>query len=122
MGRPKNPDGRRNHENVMLSDAERDLIDSVRGDVKRGPWIRQAAVEAARRAADSRIQESLGIKVITDDRQPPGTVSVIAPGEGKAEVRSFALEPAAEPSRKRKLPCEHRVQPGSYCTRCKRLI
>lgn len=61
MPRPPSPDGHRNHENVMLSDAERDLIDSVRGDLKRGPWIRQAALQVARGELvpkNSGIQES----------------------------------------------------------------
>jgi len=43
------------------------------------------------------------IPVIADDRQPPGIVSVAAPGEEKTEVRSFALaaeEPAPKPARK----------------------
>jgi hypothetical protein len=67
------------------------------------------------------------IPVTVDDRQPPGIVSVIAPGEEKTDVRSFALAPeeaapAAFRKPRAKGPCEHRVRPGSYCTRCGHLI
>lgn len=49
MARPKSEHGRRVHVNVMLSEAEAALVDSVRGGVARGPWMREAAIEAARR-------------------------------------------------------------------------
>lgn len=47
MSRPKSPDGHRHHVNIKLSDAERDAIDAVRGDLERGPWMRQAALSVA---------------------------------------------------------------------------
>lgn len=108
MPRPKSPDGRRVHENVMLSEAEAALIDLVRGQVKRGPWIREAALEAARscqrcRENDSGILETPGVGITVDCRQPPGIVSVASRGEEATEVRSFALAP--EPDAK---PCKHK--------------
>lgn len=127
MPRKPTRDGRRVHINIRVSEPEAVLLDSVRGELRRGPWMREAALGAAHRMRNSGIPESLGIGIIVDDRQPPGIVSVIAPGEEKTDVRSFALTPEeAVPKHgrkpKAKRPCEHRIRPGSYCTRCGRLI
>lgn len=65
----------------------------------------------------------IDIPVITDDRQPPGTVGVISRGREAVSVSAFALAPeeaASEPEDAGL--CEHRIPPGSYCARCGRLI
>ena len=61
------------------------------------------------------------IPVIVDDRQPPGIVSLVAPGEEVTEVRSFPVEPGRA-RKAAKGPCPHRVRPGAYCKACGRLI
>lgn len=57
------------------------------------------------------------IPIVVDDRQPPGIVSVIAPGEEATQVRSFALtpdEPAPKPRN-----CKHpRVHVKGVCPDC----
>jgi PadR family transcriptional regulator PadR len=75
--------------------------------------------EAARLAA-------LGVIILVDDRQPPGTVSVFPAGldrDGKpvasaahTGIGADEAEPAGDG------PCEHRIPPGSFCVRCGRLI
>jgi hypothetical protein len=105
MARKPTPDGRRVHENIRLSEPEAALIDAVRGTTARGPWMRQAALEVARRTTDSGILERLGIGIMVDDRQPPGIVSVVGPGEEVTEVRSFTVAPEAEPGAR---PCRHK--------------
>jgi DNA-binding MarR family transcriptional regulator len=39
------------------------------------------------------------IPLVVDERQPPGIVSVVAPGEEETQVRSFALAPEPEGTR-----------------------
>lgn len=106
MPRKPTRDGRRVHINIRVSEPEAALLDSVRGGLRRGPWMREAALGAAHRMRDSGILESLGIGIIVDDHQPPGIVSVIAPGEEKTDVRSFALPP--EEAVTETANCKHR--------------
>jgi len=119
MARPRKPDGRRVHENVMLSEAEAAVIDAARGDVKRGPWIRQAALDAARREPAAVSISGVRVGLTVDPRQPPGTVSVISPGEEVTQVRSFSLAPKPEPEE-----CPHpraRILRG-LCNACGRYV
>jgi hypothetical protein len=127
MARPKSQDGRRVHVNIKLSEAEAAAIDAIRGNLERGPWMRQVALEAARRMLDSGIRERLGIGITVDDRQPPGVVGFVSRGRESTSVSAFSLgasEPGPGQDRKAagKGPCEHRIPHGSFCTRCGRLI
>ena len=123
-GRPPLPDGHRIPVVIKLSDAEAALIESARGATPRAAWMREAILLAARRnpgileppaAAPRRnpgILEpepvrigGIEIPIIIDERQPPGVVSVIAPGEDRTQVASFALAPDSgirQPERTRK--------------------
>lgn len=60
----------------------------------------------------------------TGTRQRPSRASRAAEPEESSSASPGAGEPGQETARKprAKLPCEHRVQPGSYCARCKKLI
>jgi hypothetical protein len=49
MARPKSPDGRRVPVSYKLTEAERDLVDSLRGETERGVWLREAALLVARK-------------------------------------------------------------------------
>lgn len=67
------------------------------------------------------------IPVITDDRQPPGTVSLVSAGTGRdagltADAAHRANVGADSPEANSNGPCEHRRPPGSYCRACDRLI
>lgn len=48
MAREKSPEGRRVPVSFKLTDAEAGLVDAARGALERGPWMRQAALEAAK--------------------------------------------------------------------------
>jgi DNA-binding PadR family transcriptional regulator len=66
------------------------------------------------------------IPVMTDERQPPGIVSVVSAGldrDGKAVVHAAHVNigPDEAESVSEEL-CEHRIPPGSFCVRCGRLI
>lgn len=106
MPRKPTPDGRRVHVNIRVSEPEAALLDSVRGQLSRGPWMRAAALEAAHRMRDSGILESVGVEITVDDRQPPGIVSVIAPGEAMRMARAFALTP--EEAAPKTANCKHK--------------
>jgi len=78
------------------------------GAKEAGKAMSRAATQLSRLGLDGPLQPAplriggIEIPVITDDRQPPGIVSVVAPGEEETQVRSFALAP--EPDAE---PCEH---------------
>lgn len=117
MGRPRSPDGRRVPVSFKLTEAEAGLVDSLRGETEQSVWLRDAALAAAREQQDSRIRERLGIGITVDDRQPPGVVSVIAPGGEVTEVRSFALASAPKECKHRNL----RMAKG-VCPDCKTYV
>lgn len=113
---------------TRFSDAEAAEIDAARGTMERGPWMREAALSVARR--DTGIPQpirigDIEIPILVDERQPPGVVSVIAPGEDRTQVASFALapeDPSARPPRppaaKSRSACPHRLPSGAWCKAC----
>lgn len=48
MARHKSPDGRRVPVSFKLTEDERDLVDSLRGETERSVWLRDRALAAAR--------------------------------------------------------------------------
>jgi hypothetical protein len=120
MPRPKSPDGRRNHVNIKLSDAEAEAVDAVRGALERGPWMREAALEAAHRALNAGIRERTDIGFTVDGRLPPGMVGVVSRGRDGVSVSAFRLGDTPEAAQDRQ--CEHRIRPGAYCKTCGRII
>ena len=64
-----------------------------------------------------------GIKIVADERMPPGTAALISRGRDSVSVSAFPLgadqdkpEPASTKSRKD--GCPHRLPPGAYCKTC----
>ena len=55
MARPKTPDGRRVPVSFKLTEAEAAMIDSLRGGTKRSVWLRDAALQAARKERAARL-------------------------------------------------------------------
>ena len=126
MGRPESPEGRRVPVSFKLSEAEAALVDSARGDLERGPWMRQAALDAAK--GNTGIPEPLRIPLVVSDRQPPGTVTAVSAGRGAdgkprvsaaSAVNVSAVEPAPKPRRDPKT-CKHQNMAlhRGYCPDC----
>jgi hypothetical protein len=57
MARPRTPDGRRVPVSFKLTDAEAELVDSLRGETERSVWLRDIAMAAAREKRDSGMRE-----------------------------------------------------------------
>lgn len=118
--RKKSPDAKDVTMSARFSEAEAELIDAARGTTERSVWLREAALVVLRRKQDSGIpdqeRDPYAHRYPRPVRPTQGPVSD-SPGNPVpvTELRS-ARKPVA------KGPCEHRVKPGSYCTRCGRLI
>lgn len=113
MPRKPSPDGRRVHVNVMLSEPEEKLFDSVRGSAKLGPWIREAALEVARR------QAGVLPAAVADLLHPANTTQRRILDEIYAEAERECQEPSARP-----MPCKHPANRriGDYCAACERTV
>jgi len=97
-----------------------------------GEAMSRAATQLSRLGLDGPAQAAplniggIDIPVIVDGRQPPGLVSVVSAGldrDGKPVVSAAHMRIAGdEPEPASEGPCEHRIRPGSFCTRCGRLV
>ena len=86
MSRPKSPDGRRVAMSARFSESESAEIDAARGGVERSPWLRAAALAAARGV--------LAVRTVPVNRNPESRVPVNRNAE---PVNRYAREPWADP-------------------------
>lgn len=105
---------------------------TAKGTEEAGEAMSRAATQLSRLGIDGPPQAEplniggISIPIVVDDRQPPGIVSVVSAGldrDGKPVVHAAHMDIGAdEPEPVSTGPCEHRIRPGSFCTRCGRLI
>jgi hypothetical protein len=95
MARERTPEGKRVVIPVRVSEPKAEAIDKARGETPRSVWV-EGAIDAELSRFDR-------------DGQPVASTA-------HTDVGTGAAEPASE------APCEHRIPPGSFCTRCGRLI
>lgn len=89
MSRQPDPDGHRIHVNIKLSGPEAEIIDAARGDLERGPWMRQAALAVARRDSGIPLLTSLGGIPL-----PPGTITAVSAWREDGELKVSAANVA----------------------------
>jgi hypothetical protein len=82
MARPRTPDGRRVPVSFKLTDAEAELVDSLRGETERSVWLRDIAIAAARKMRDN------GIRKRPARGTPPKAPKAPERGTGKVESAS----------------------------------
>jgi hypothetical protein len=89
--------------------SEAEAIDKARGDTDRSVWLRSAALDALERQSPQ--PGTLpGMKVIVNDRMPPGLIAVVSPGpDGPSAVTARIAKPE---------PCPHRLPSGAFCKAC----
>lgn len=128
-GRKKEPEGRRVQVCFKISQPEADLIDSLRGGLERGPWMRQAALSVARRdSGKPRPVTVAGIEIplIADDRQVPGTVTVVSAWREDDELKVSAasvVNIATDNPSPRPRNCKHpKVHVKGVCPDCKTYV
>jgi hypothetical protein len=121
MPRPRSPQGKNENVCVRVSETLLAEIDAARGARSRSDWGRDAFL-----AALGHDPAPLGIKIVTDERMPPGTAALVSRGRDSVSVSAFTLgadEPEPERAvRSRAKPgCKHRLPPGTtYCKTCDR--
>lgn len=106
-----------------------DLADAVAARAaEEGETVTDVITRAFREYVEGKPPQTVhGIKIVTDERMPPGTAALVSRDRDEVSVSAFSVgasEPEPERSRKpsSKGPCPHRVSPGAYCKRCERLI
>ena len=107
---------------ARFTDAEAEAIDAARGGVDRGPWLRLAALAAAGHKQPP--ADPLGIKIITDERMPPGTAALISRGRDGVSVSAFSLG-AGEPEPQQDTDeCSHpkKDRLKGRCARCRTFV
>lgn len=101
---------------IKVSQALLDEIDAARGEQSRPDWGRDAFLAALRHKP-----APPGIKIISDERMPPGTVALVSRGRDEVSVSAFSLG-ASKPERaarsRAKAACPHRLPSGAYCKTC----
>ena len=96
MSRPKSASGPRADYLITLSDAERALIDDVRGTTPRATWIRQAAMmRAVVPVADELARAHARIMDAMDQLAVPSVVARVPEGfDASAPMPIVSMEPA----------------------------
>jgi len=117
MPRPKTREGNSEQFCIKVSLDLFEAIDAARGILSRAEWARRALLAAAERRPDP-----LGIKIVSDERIPPGTAALVSRGRDRTSVSAFSLaadlaEPPAS-AKSRTGGCPHRLPAGAYCKTC----
>jgi hypothetical protein len=123
MPRPRSPEGKNENLCVRVSETLLAEIDAARGERSRSDWGRDAFL-AALGHPPGYAGTVHGIKIISDERMPPGTAALVSRGLDGVAVSAFSLgagEP--EPGQDAGL-CPHpkSARLKGRCTRCRTFV
>lgn len=118
MPRPKSREGNSEQLCIKVSIALLEEIDAARGEQSRPDWGRNAFLAALGHPLGY-AGTVHGIKIITDERMPPGTGALVSRGPDAVSVSALSLgasEPEPEQARKN---CKHpKVRIKGTCPDC----
>ena len=120
MPRPKSREGNSEQLCIKVSLDLLAAIDAARGDQSRPDWGR----DAFHAALEHSPPDPLGIKIITDERMPPGTAALVSRDRDGVSVSAFSIG-AGEPEPQQDAgQCPHpkKDRLKGRCTRCRTFV